>query len=728
MRTILHLTTRDVRHAFSNVMASIVIFGLIIIPSLFTWFNVIASWDPFSNTKNLKVAVASEDEGYQSDLVPIRVNIAEQVLSALRANDQLDWVVTSADDAIDGTRSGEYYAAIVLPPSFSADMMTFYTDGAERTELAYYTNEKKNALAPKITGQGAEGVSAQITEVFNETLGEVALGLVSSMSDYLTDADTQAALTRLESRVGAIATQLRAGAGTADMFSSLIDATLPLVRSASALVSGSASAFGDAADALGSGSDAVDELAQTLQSATAALSSSLSSTITGFDAVGTAVDKLYSSADALTGAQVATIQTLGERLQTQIDAYTQLRDTLAEEVGPQLPDAAQPAFQALLAQMDDAIARQQATHDALLQVADDLAAGNASAQDDHEKVSALVAQAKKALQDAQNSFDDSLKPQLDELSATLGQIQSDVSGIRTRLGAAADGLAGSSGSITASLSNAQSVTAALSDALGEAAGKFDALQQALSEAGDSGSLAGIAEIIGSDPSVLATSLAEPVKTDRIAVFPVAGFGAAMAPLYTVLALWVGALLMTVAIRVDVNRRTLPDRPEPTPTQKYLGRYGIFGLIGLAQSTLVTLGLVLFVQIEPAHPFLLILAGWVISAVFTLTIYTLVVAFGNAGKALSVLLLVIQISGSGGAYPLQLLPEWFQNVSPFLPATHAVTALRAAIAGIYRADFWMALLWLALFVLPVLLLGLVLRRPLISFNRKLAAALESTKLM
>ena len=195
-----------------------------------------------------------------------------------------------------------------------------------------------------------------------------------------------------------------------------------------------------------------------------------------------------------------------------------------------------------------------------------------------------------------------------------------------------------------------------------------------------------------------------------------------------LALWVGALLMTVAIRVDVDRDTLPGEPELSLTQKYLGRFGIYAATALAQSTLVILGLILFVRIEPAHPFLLFVAGWVTSLVFTLIVYTFVVAFGNAGKALAVLLLVIQISGSGGAYPLQLLPPWFQGVSPFLPATHAISAIRSAIAGTYGADFWTALGLLAAFALPALLLGLVLRRPLISFNRGLVDAMASTKLM
>lgn len=728
MRDILHLTRRDIRRATSSVTAVIVIFGLVVIPSLFTWFNVIASWDPFSNTKGLKVAVASADEGYLNDLVPIRINIGDQVLSELRANDDLDWVITTEDDAIDGTKSGEYYAALVLPASFSTDMMTFYSDDVEHTSLAYYTNEKKNALAPKITDQGADGVSQQINEVFTETLSDIALSVVSSLSDYLTDADTQAALTRLEARIGGVATQLRGGAQTADMFTSLLESTIPLVDGASSLITSSGSAFEDASSAVGGGAAAVDELGDVLASSTQALSDAISRTAAGYDAVGARIDELFAQGAQLSDSQVQVIDTLAGRMQDQIDHYTELRNRLENEVRPILPDEAQDAFNAVLERIDAAIAAQQSAHDRVAQAGQDIADGSAERQAKHDEITASIDAAKQALQSAQDSYTGSLQPKLDELAATLSVIGSDVSSIGDDLSAAADRLAGSAGGLRDTLTGAQESTQRISESLTETAETFDKVEAALADAAKTGDLSALNDIIGSDPSVLATSLAQPLRVDRTAVFPIVSFGAGMAPLYTVLALWVGALLMTVAIRVDVNADTLPDRPELSPTKKYLGRYGIFGLIGLAQSTLVTLGLILFIQIEPAHACLLILAGWVSSLVFTLLIYTAVVALGNAGKALAVLVLVIQVSGSGGAYPLQLLPEWFQNISPFLPATHAVAALRSAIAGVYASDFWISLGALALFVIPALLVGLVLRRPLMSFTQGLSKAIESTKLM
>ena len=725
MKDILQLTLRDVRHATQNVMACIVLFGLVVIPSLFTWFNVIASWDPFANTQDLKIAVASTDAGYESDLMPIRLNVGEQVLSQLRGNDQLDWVITDEHDAIDGTKSGEYYAAIVLPETFSADMLTFYADGGDRTHIALYTNEKKNALAPKITGQGAEGVSAAISETFTRTLGDVALGLMSSMSEHLTDEDTQAALTRVEARLGSVADQLRSGAHTADTFTALIEASRPLLDSASALVGTAGDAFRDTSGALGSGVDAAGTLKSTLQTAAGSLADALAATSDGYDAVGARIDELYAGAGSLSTAQVQAMSTLADRVQQQIDQYAAIRNTLETEVGPRLPESSQADLAAVVTRLDEAIARQEALQERLRNAASDIAAGNDSAQTSHQEITAAIADAKKAIADARTTYDTGLRAQLDALSSTLTRIGTDVSAIRSDLSGITSGLSGASDSVQSTLSRAQEATTQLSASLNAMADRFVEVQQSMARAADTGDLG---ELIGADPGVLATSLADPVRVDRTAVFPVAGFGAAMAPLYMILALWVGALLMTVTIRVDVNARTLPDRPELTPTQKYLGRYGVFGLVGLAQSTLLTLGLILFVQLEPAHPFLLILAGWVISTVFTLIVYTAVVAFGNAGKALAVLLLVIQISGSGGAYPLQLLPDWFQSISPFLPATYAVNMVRAAIGGVYQGDFWVSLGMLTLFLLPALLLGLVLRRPLMNYNRKLVEALESTRLM
>ncbi|WCD93390.1 YhgE/Pip domain-containing protein [Microbacterium sp. nov. GSS16] len=727
MSSILAVMRHDLRRAMNSVMALIVLFGLVVIPSLFTWFNVIASWNPFENTRNLTVAVANTDDGYQSDLMPLRINVGEQVVSALRANDDLNWVITSKHDAIDGTRSGEYYAAIVLPTTFSADMMTFYANNGDRTRIDYYLNEKKNALAPKITGQGASEVTKSINEVFTETLSEAGLNIITSLSDYLDDADTQAALSRLQARVESVAAQLRAGAGTADMFTSLISSSRPLVDSASGLVSASGDALRDARGAFGGGKDAAGSLKDALSSTTSSLDAALKGTSDSYESVSESIEQVFATMDAQSASAARTIAALADRVQTQVDQLQTLRDGLVRDVRPLLPETALDAFDASVSAIDAAIARQTALQERLDEAATQITTAGTASQSTRAEIEQLTAQAKAAVDDARRSYTDSLRPKLDALASTLARISTGVDTIGSDLSSAAGSLTGSS-STGSALSDAEALTAGISDSLTETAAKFDELASALATARDTGDLTELTELIGADPHALATHLAEPVELTRVPVYSVISFGAAMTPLYTVLALWVGALLTSVAIRVDPPRGGATGLPELSPTETYLGRFGIFAVVGFLQSSLLGLGSVVFTQVQPQHPLLLILAGWVASLVFTLIIYTLVVTFGNAGKALAVLLLVMQISGSGGAYPLQVLPQWFQNISPFLPATHAVNAMRSAIAGIHQGDYWVSLGWLLAFTLPALLLGLVLRRPFIRSNQKMLAALESTKLM
>ena len=208
MKNIWRLFVGDLKRMGSNVVTVIIVLGLVALPSIFSWYNIIACWNVFNNTGNLTVAVANSDEGYQSDLVPIRVNIGDQVVSALRANDQMKWEFTDEEDAIDGAKSGKYYAAVVIPKSFSRDMMTFYTGDAQHASIVYYTNEKKNAIAPKVTDQGADQISTQVNRVFAETLSEAALGISSSLMDYLDSADASGAIAKLGDRVGSVGEQM----------------------------------------------------------------------------------------------------------------------------------------------------------------------------------------------------------------------------------------------------------------------------------------------------------------------------------------------------------------------------------------------------------------------------------------------------------------------------------------------------------------------------------------
>ncbi|MFV0432400.1 MAG: YhgE/Pip family protein [Leucobacter sp.] len=728
MKNIATLFRHDLRTATRNVIALIVLFGVVIIPSFFAWFNVLSSWDPFSNVKDLKVAVANADKGYRSELFPMKINIGESVISNLRANTDLNWVFVSEEEAIAGTESEEFYAALVLPPNFSRDMMTFFAPGAKPTEIEYYSNEKANALSPKITGEAATEVTTKINDAFTKTLNEVGLSVVSSLATHLDDPGTQAALGRLEGSIDLLASDLHSASQTADMFSTLIASSEPLVESAASLTMASVDALQETSGAISSGAEAVQSLKSTLDTATSSLGSAFASSAGSYEALGKRVDELYASFDKQSDSVSGALKTLASEVNDQITSYQQLRNELKARADATDDPILHDALELVVSRLDGVIARQEALSDRLAEAATRIAKGDSDSEASRSEILALVNEAKTAIEGAKTSYTDSLKPKLDELGATLSSINSGFAAIGNDMTNAATTLTEGSGSLLRALAIAQESTDTMAKDLESTADNFDKLAAALSTALNTGDLSEVTEIIGSNPDILAGELATPVGLKRIPVFPVSTFGAQMAPLYTVLGLWVGALLLSVLIRVEVLKGAVQfPKPLKLP-EEYFGRYAFFALLGFLQSTILYVGLIAFVGVQPVHPFLLILAGWVMSTVFSMITYTLVLSFGEAGKALAVILLIVQISAGGGAYPLSVLPQWFQNISPFIPVSHATNAVRAAIAGIYEGDYWINLGGLALFIVPTLLLGLALRVPLIKLNKDLDDALASTKLM
>ncbi|PLS31825.1 phage infection protein [Bifidobacterium margollesii] len=735
----------DLRRISGNVVSIIIVIGLVAIPSLFTWFNVAASWNPLNNTKNLTFAVASVDEGYKSDLVPLKVNVGDQVISALRANGQLAWTFTTKDDAIDGTKSGKYYAAVVIPESFSRDMMTFFDDDVTHAKLSYYTNEKKNALAPHVTGEGADEVAAEINQIFAKTLSDVALNIASSLSNYLDDADTKSRIANLNGHIGEISGQLADAADTLGTYSELVDSADSLLSSSSTLLNQASGAAKEvSADASGA-KQSVGTISDAMSSSATSLSKALKTSADSYRAVGDDIDKVYDAVGTQSTNSAKSLRDQADAVNTQIESYTTIRRNLASladqmgslssgndvsgsGIGETAAGNVSSAINSALTQLDSVIALQTRLRDNLNAAAGRIESGNATAQKDRAQIKALATQAKNSVGTLRSDFDSDIKPKLDELSANVSTLAASLNANSGKLDEVTADLTDGATSASGKMASVKQTLNDTARQLNDSANKIKATSENVSSALNSGDVDALKKALGSDPESLAASLTSPVGVTRRAVFPVSDFGSALAPFYTFLPLWVGSLLMAVTLKTNVSRRIRAQLGDPRPHQMYLGRFGVFAVLSLLQSTCLCLGNLLFLHVQAVHPLLYMLSGWLGGLTFIFMIYTLVVSFGNVGKAIGVLFLVVQISGSGGAYPLSVMPDFFQNISPFLPATHAINAMRAATAGIYQNDYWKEIGMLLLFVLPTLLLGLVLRKPLVKFNTWYVAKVESTKLI
>lgn len=190
MRNIWRIFRSDWQRLTASVVAVVVIMGLCLIPCLYAWFNIFSNWDPYGpdSTSNIRVAVTSEDEGYE--LLGLKLNIGSMVLDGLKSNHQMGWdFVDSREEALEGVRSGKYYAALIVPSDFTGDFVSILDTDLRHPQIQYYENQKKNAIAPKITNKAKTAVQDEINATVVETVTD-AVTTVSSVCKALgLDAD-----------------------------------------------------------------------------------------------------------------------------------------------------------------------------------------------------------------------------------------------------------------------------------------------------------------------------------------------------------------------------------------------------------------------------------------------------------------------------------------------------------------------------------------------------------
>lgn len=736
MRNIIAILKRDLSRIRGSVVALIVAVGLVIVPTLYAWFNIAGSWDPYGNTGNLKVAVANSDDGYMSDLIPVRVNIGDTVVSALRENDQLDWRFVSESDAVEGVRSGEYYAAVVIPENFSSRMMTVFSSDAEHAEIVYYENQKANAIAPRVTDKAASTVRQQIDETFAKTISDVGLATTSSLLEFMDGDQIAAYAGNLSGTLAGAITTLRDASGSVDEFAGLLQSSTGLLDSTSDLLASAGTASKDAEALVGDAKTGLSGMHDALDAAVAAINQSLKDSAGDYDAAAKAIDEAFGAADAHVSLTVTQLRDASADVAKRASDMRDVQDNILaverDVEGSNLPEK----LKAELVQKIDIVAntvgnvanQQELLAKHLSDAAASLETGAADARAKAQAVKDGIAEAKGSMGGVKDSYNATLKQQISDLSDAVADVARRGSDMADDLGATVTDLSHAASALSDDLVGAHEVLADASADLVSAADDLQRLKEGLDTAVTSGDLDRVRELIGSDPAALADALAAPVALDRQAVYHIKNYGSAMAPFYTTLSIWVAGIVLAAMLKANVDEADVKALGNPRLHELYLGRYAFFALLAFAQATLVCAGDLLFFGIQCEHPFQFMLVGWLAGFVFSNMIYTLTVSFGDIGKAIAVVLLVMQVAGSGGTFPIEMTADFFQAVYPFLPFTHAINAMHAAMAGAYGMEFWIELGTLSLYLIPSLALGLVFRRPVIRVNRWIIEKLEETKLM
>ena len=743
---------RDAEHVFANVISLVVCVGMVVVPSFYAWFNIAGSWDPYGNTGNLKVAVANSDAGYTGELIPMSLNMGERMTSSLVESTSIGYTMTSEDEAIEGVQSGKYYAAIVFPEDFTTDMMSVLSSSATKPKVLFYQNEKANAIAQIVTNKASTAVQQDIDESFASSVTSVGAGVLEDLTNYLDDDQLAEFTGKLNSAVTDAQKGLQETASTTRSFASILDSASSLLGNGTGGASDSVKATAEVGDGLRETAGDVRSLSSAVDGATDSVNKALGSSSASMDKVKASIDDAFSDAGDAAGASQAALESAAGTVDTQVAELDKLldalgqTDTLTKTWYESWDNGADPGFTGQIGVSRDDVYSAYVTVDGLnssvrslrasladlsaglRKTAGDVGTASGAAADSKQQLDDLVDKAKSGITSVQGDFEGDLRQSLGDLASKIDSAASDADAIGSSISSTLDAVNGTAASASKDLDDTKTSVSSAADSLDEAATKLGDLTSALDGALATGDMGTIRAILSGGSTALADFIAEPVSIDRDAIYPIENNGSAMAPFYTTLAIWIGGVVIAALVKCKPSEDALRETGAK-PRHAYLGRMVFFVLIGFAQTLLILLGDLFFLGIQCEHPVLFVLAGMMASFVFVSIIYALTASFGDVGKAIAVVLMVIQVAGSGGTFPVQMLPQgFFQAAYPWLPFVHSENAMRAAMFGVYNGDFWGELAMLAAYLVPALLLGLLLRKPVVRLNDWIEEKIESTKLM
>ena len=737
----------DLKKIFTNPVAIIITIGITILPSAYAWLNIISNWDPYANTQHISVAVANLDVGASSQLTG-EVNVGEQVVSQLKENDQLGWTfVHTKKEAVEGVESGRYYAAVVIDKNFSHSLVRMITSGGSRPELNYYVNEKLNPIAPKITDSGATALDNLLNAAFIGT----ASTAVSDQLNISTDKAKsliEGAHAKTISKLDDLMTTLSETKDGLERARTALDETVDKTHSVQQAVN-------DTKAAVNSARKAADQAARTASASSTAASGfsnnaagNLASSSASLSLLGVQVGQAGTTISSSLSTASADVATVNARLNTLLAKNDAAVAALSSVLDNSTLDKNSDAYKQLESTLSDLQTLNKQQHDAVNNFSQKAQESLSSAQDSVSNLSSTLSSS--ALSSA-SSFQ--------SLSASLnGSLSTSLTGSIDAAGSLASVSAASLGQVSSSLEQSNNVVAQLRSLLQQTSSTIQASENSIEQvcthintvrtdfaALDSSALAQRLRDTNLDANAIGSFMQKPVELEQKSVYPVHNYGSAIAPFFTNIALWVGGFVLIAVMKIEVDasslkaaRRARKHKQAKSSfaaavhtrvrnSEAFMGRWLLFALLGAAQGFVATVGdLIIGIQVE--HPVAFVCAGMFASVVYVTVIMALAATLRHIGKAMAVILVVMQVPGSSGTYPIEIMPPFFQALEPWLPFTYSINAMRETVAGYYGMEYTKNLGMLSLYLLGAFVLALAIRPYLLNLNALFDRRLAETDLL
>lgn len=702
MKNIKKIFLRDVASLIRHPFALIIALGLCLIPALYAWFNIYSNWDPYGNTGNMQIAVASEDAGY-TDENGSKVNVAQTVMDTLKENKSIDWVrVKTEKEALNGVSAGKYYAAVVFSKDFTECMYHGFLEGLKRPSVTYYVNEKKNAVATKITDTAVTTLETNINEQY------IAL-IVSRLFEK-----QKTAVEGLKQKeiADAIVSKLAQAKERTEHFSVVVKSLVQANDKLTASIDGAQSDFQTIQTQLSQAQENVDSMQDTQP-----LSQRLS--FSG----GQALQSVNQAAAQLAQAQRTKVEERKKAYVSQVTGHLSQAKSMIDKV----ISAVEALNAATSLDLPQGIVLSQLTaHSGRLEGMIAQLESGSQAQD-IKILEDMEAQLSQQIESLRQELQQTVSQSLTKLEDACKQKEADISQAVSHAREDIDLLSMALDQGKQAAGSMNEGFRGIAKELGRMETKLELLTETVNRMDGAQIVENFVSFLKGNSKEYGAFFASPVEVETHTVYPVDNYGSGVAPFYTTLALWVGGVVLVSLIKVKVkaNARGLID---PKPHELFFGRYLLFFALALVQAAVTVWGDLYLLHIQCLYPRRLLLAAFVTSFTFSLLIYALTISFGDIGKAVIVVLMVIQIAGSSGTYPIEILPEFYQKMYIFFPFPYAINAMREAIAGMYGKEYVLDLMQLMLFAAGALMLGLVIRLPFRKFYGFVEKRMEDTGMM
>lgn len=681
---------------------------------MYAWPNILSAWDPYGHTNNIKVAVVTEDNG--AEVEGQKVNLGENLIDGLKNNKNLDWqFVSNKQEAEEGVRIGDYYASIVIPKNFSEDLTSVSRGFPKKATIEYTVNEKINAISPKITNSGASAIANNISKSFVEIANgvifeklheagikfeqnllsiEKAKEEIFKLNDNFTNYENvlseligkteqgQKILNIIQQTLPDIdrfATNSIMLADKADItinnIQSFNEKLLPLISNHLKVVEDVSKEANDIAQKIQNKPDNSEEIKEKMKLLNTRLEAGekrLSvvknileyfNELSGENIFQEQLNKISTLENDLTK-----VREINNKIYNNIDNYDEIADSLKNDFAD-----VTKRINEISTNMDNRL---------------------------NDEISPLISQA------------------LDKADISINEISKIIIGAQNELPEVEAKIL----STEVKIQRAHTKLLAIQKELPEAKEKIKKLTEEIKKAEAGTNTNMLFNLLKVDYKQQAEFFANPVQLSENKLYHIKNYGSAMTPFYTVLSIWVGALLMSSLLTTKVE----DEEGKYKPYEKYFGRWILFLVISLLQTLVITLGDMYILGTQAVSPYRFVFYGLLIASLFSSIIYTIVHLLGNVGKAICIILLVLQLGSSGGTFPIQMTSSFFQALYPKVPFTYSIGLLREAVGGVYIPAAQRDMKILLIGIVITLVSGTILVH-LKSRSKKLSTEQEKSKL-